>query len=101
MTPTELSTIILAIVGIVLQLIFKYVPKASDWYQSHPNKGAIMLGMVVLTCVAYYALACSPYAADLGIVLACTQPSIFLLLKSIFIVATSQQLTYLFGRGKK
>ena len=100
MTPTELSTIILAIVGIILQLVFKYVPKVNDWYQSHANKGALMLGFVVLTGGAYYALACSPFAAELGIAIACTQASIFLLLKAIFIVATSQQLTYLFGRGK-
>lgn len=100
MTPTELSTTILAIVGIALQLFFKYVPKANDWYQSHTNKGALMLVFVVLTGGAYYALACSPYAAELGIAIACTQASIFLLLKAIFIVATSQQLTYLFGRGK-
>lgn len=101
MTPTELSTTILAIIGIVLQLTFKYVPTAADWYQNHANKGALMLGFVVITGGAYYALACSPYAAQLGIAIACTTDSIFLLLKAIFIVASSQQLAYLFTRGTK
>lgn len=101
MTPIELSTTILAIIGIVLQLTFKYVPAAANWYQNHSNKGALMLGFVVITGGAYYALACSPYAAQLGIAIACTTDSVFLLLKAIFIVASSQQLAYLFTRGTK
>jgi len=99
MAPTELSTTILAIVGIALQLIFKYIPATADWYQNHANKGALMLGMVALTGGAYYALACSPFAAQLGIAIACDQASVFTLLKAIFIVASSQQLAYLFTRG--
>ena len=99
MTPEQLSTTILAIVGIFLQLIFKYVPAAAAWYQNHANKGALMLGMVALTGGAYYALACSPFAAQLGIAIACSTDSVFLLLKAIFIVASSQQLAYLFTRG--
>ena len=101
MTPEQLSTTILAIVGIFLQLIFKYAPKAADWYQNHANKGALMLGMVVATGGLYYAVACSPFAAQLGIAIACSTDSVFLLLKAIFIVASSQQLAYLFTRGTK
>ena len=101
MTPTELSTTILAVIGIVLQLTFKYVPAAATWYQNHANKGALMLGFVVITGGAYYALACSPFAAQLGIAIACTTDSVFLLLKAIFIVASSQQLAYLFTRGTR
>lgn len=101
MSPEQLSTTLLAVIGIFLQLLFKYWPTAANWYQVHPNKGSLMLGMVVIAGGAYYALACSPWAVQLGIAIACSTDSIFLLLKAIFIVASSQQLAYLFTRGTR
>lgn len=101
MNATELSTLILSVVGVVLQLIFKYAPKVSDWYQNQANKGVLMLAFVVLTAGIMFALSCSPFAARLGISLSCTTDTVFQLLKAIFIVASSQQLTYLYTRGSK
>jgi hypothetical protein len=99
MNPTELSTMILSIVGICLQILFKYVPVAADWYQKQANKGLLMLGFVVVTAGVLFALSCTPYAAQLGISLACTSTTLFDLLRAVFIVASSQQLAYLYSRG--
>ena len=99
MTSTELSTLILAIVGAVLQIVFKYAPKISNWYQASANKGTIMLMFVAVTGAIYVGLSCTPYAAQLGIAVTCDQSTVFNLLRAIFIIASSQQLTYLFGRS--
>lgn len=101
MNPTELSTMILGIVGAVLQLVFKYWPTASNWYQNQPNKGLLMLVFVFLTGGVLFGLSCTPYAAQLGISLTCTTSTLFDLLRAIFIVAVSQQLTYLYTRGSR
>ena len=99
MTPEQLSVLILAIVGAVLQLVFKYWPTAADWYQAQANKGPLMLAFVTVTGAVLFGLSCTPYAAQFGIGLACETNTIFTLLKAIFILATSQQLTYLYTRG--
>lgn len=99
MTPEQLSVLILGIVGAGLQLVFKYFPAAANWYQAQANKGPLMLAFVALTGGILFGLSCTPYAAQFGIGLACETNTIFTLLRAIFIVATSQQLTYLFTRG--
>jgi hypothetical protein len=98
MTPEQIATLLLAVVGVALQLVFQYWPAASNWYQAQVNKGLLMLSFVVVVAGAMFALSCTPYAAQLGISLACETNTIFALLKAIFIVAVSQQTTYLYNR---
>jgi hypothetical protein len=98
LAPDELATLLLGFVGIALQLVFRYVPKVSDWYQALENKGLWMLGFVVLSGVIYFGLSCTPLAGDLGIQLSCTLPDAYLVLKAIFIVAMSQSLTFLYTK---
>lgn len=99
MTPEQLSAVILTIVGIALQLLFKYAPRVQTWYEAQANKGPIMLAAVVLTGAAYYGLSCTPFAADLGIGISCTVESAFTLVRAIGIIAIGQQLTYLYTRA--
>lgn len=100
MTAEQLVVVILGILGIILQLALKYAPKVSEWYEAHPQKGLVALGLSVLIGAAYFGLSCTPYAAQFKIALACSQDGAFVLLNSIFIIATSQQLTYLVTRSK-
>ena len=100
MNPEEFATLILAILGVLLQLAFKYAPTFSTWYQNHANKGTLALVFAAAIGVIYVALACTPFAVDLGIAVSCDKSSIFTLLKSIFIIANAQQLAYLFGKNK-
>lgn len=99
MTPEQLVTIILGILGVLLQLALKYAPKLSDWYQNSPNKGLLALAFSVGIGAVYFGLSCTPYAAQLKIALACTQNGVFTLLNAIFIIATTQQVTYLVTRN--
>lgn len=99
MTPENLAVVILGVVGVVLQLIFKYAPQVKQWYEAQANKGPIMLGFIVLASAGYFGLACSPYGAELGISLSCDQFGVFALLKALFIMATGNQLAYLYTRN--
>ena len=93
-TAPELVTIILGIVGVVLQLLYRYAPKLSDWYQSRPNKGLWALGLDAIVGAAYYGLSCTSYAAQWKIALSCTQDGLFVLINAIYIIALTQQLTF-------
>ena len=98
-TPAELSTVILAITGVILQLILRNVPTVSTWYQAQPNKGTLALILVTLVGCVYAGLSCSPYAGQLNIGVACTTDGVFAVARAVFILATSQQLTYLYTRS--
>lgn len=99
MTAEQLTTVILGILGALLQLVLKYAPRLSAWYKNHANKGAIALAASVAIGAVYYGLACTPYAGALNITLTCDQNGAFVLLKSIFIIASTQQLAYLYTRN--
>lgn len=98
MSAENLATVILGVLGVVLQLVFRYVPKVQAWYSAQTNKGAWMLLFVVLTGAGYFGLSCTPYAAQFGISLSCDQASVFTLLKALFIMASTNQLTYLISK---
>jgi len=100
MTPENFATLILVILGAGLQLVFKFAPKVSEWYQNHSNKGLLALIGAVLVGVGYSALSCTPFAADLNIAVSCDKSTVFLLLRSVFIIASAQQLTYLYTKNK-
>lgn len=100
LSPEQLVVVILGVVGVALQLIFRYAPKVSDWYAKQPNKGLLMLAFVVVTSLVYFLLSCTPYAVLLKISLSCDAPSAFVLLQAVFIIATGQSLAYLYT-GKK
>lgn len=99
-TPEQLVTIILGILGVLLQLAMMYLPTFSNWYQTHSNKGTLALAFSALIGATYFGLSCTPYAAQFKIALACTQDGVFTLLHAIFIIATTQQLTYLYSRKR-
>jgi hypothetical protein len=89
-SPEELVTIILAILGILLQLAFRYGGKFSDWYQAHNNKGVLALAFSALIGVVYYGLSCTPYASQFNIALVCDQSGLFTTLHAIYLIALTQ-----------
>jgi hypothetical protein len=95
MTPDKLVTVILGILGVALQLAFQYGGKFADWYQSHPQKGLLALTFSIVIGAVYFGFSCTPYVADLKIALTCDRAGVFTLLQAIFIIATSQQVSYL------
>ena len=102
MSPQELSVVILAIAGVVLQLALKYLPKLKDWYDSQENKAGIALGLDAFVALAYFGLACVPVLAELlKIAVECTIQGAFVLLQAFWIIVMSQQATYLLTRKTK
>lgn len=95
MTPEQFVAVILAVLGVILQLAFQYAPKFSEWYQSHANKGllAFLFSAVIGAVIA--GLACSPYAAQLNIQLACDANTVWVYFKAIYIIALTQQAAFL------
>ena len=98
MSSNDLSLVILAVVGTVLQLVFRYFPPVQAWYSEQENKGLIMLAAVIVTSGAYFGLSCTPFAAQLGIQAVCNTDGAFEMLKALAIIATSNQLAYLFTK---
>lgn len=98
MTPEQFAQLILGIAGVILQLVIKYLPFVAKWYDGLDNKGLAALILDVIVGAAIFGLSCTPFAADLGISIACETGTVFLLLKAIFILAIGQQGAYLFTR---
>jgi len=100
MTPEELVTVILAILGVLIQLAIMYAPFIYKWYDENPNKGLITLGIDAGIGAAYFGLGCVPLFAEwLKVLLSCDVAGVFTLLQAIFMIALSQQLTYGFLKG--
>ena len=95
MTPEQFVSLILVVFGVILQLAFQYAPKFSDWYQSHANKGLIALAFSAVIGGVIAGLACSPYAAQLNIQLACDADTVWVYLKAIYLIAITQQAAFL------
>lgn len=93
----NLVVILLGIVGAILSLVFRYT-SARIWFDGQKNKGLLMLAMVVVVAGIYFALACSSFAAQLGIPLSCSNEGAFDLFKAILVIATGNQLTFLYTK---
>ena len=94
----ELSMLILALVGAIIQLAFRYAPKLSVWYEAQSQKALIMLGFIAVVSLAYFGLSCTPLAVTLGITIACTTQGAVELGTAFVYILISQQTTYLLTR---
>lgn len=95
----KLALIILAIVGMVIQLLFKFLPALAPWYEKQSQKALIMVGFILVVSLAYFGLGCVSFLAEkLGIQVACTlDGSIDLTIAFVWILM-SQQVTYVLTR---
>lgn len=93
--PEGLEMIVLGLVGGIMSLAFKYVPKWKTWFDALPHQGIAMLGFVVIVATGYFLLSCTPYAALLKISVACTQASAVEMVQAVIAIAVGNQLTYL------
>lgn len=93
--PEELATYLLALSGIFLSAVFKYVPKWKTWFDNLKNKGLVMLGFVAVIGLIYFGLSCTPYAVTLGITIACETASWVLILQAIWYIFIGNQAAYL------
>lgn len=79
--------------GVLLSLVFAYVPGLSDWYQTldGTRKRVVMLGALALTCVLLFGASCAGWTDQV----ACTQQGASGLLRIAVDVFIANQTTYL------
>lgn len=91
MTPELLASIS----GIVLSLLFSYVPGLSGWYEpkSAQQKSLIMLLLLFLVTVAVFGLACAN--VQLGFNVVCSADGAWALVKVFVTAMIANQSTYM------
>jgi hypothetical protein len=95
MNSEQFVSLILVVFGVLLQLALQYFPTFSTWYQNHTQKGLLALAFSALIGAVIVGLACSPWAAQFNIVLACDNNTVFVYLKAIYLIAITQQAAFL------
>ena len=101
MSPENTMELILGVAGVILQLVYKFVPFIKNWLEGFEFKGLVILGVDAVVAVALGLLACSAWAGQLGISLVCDASLPFLLLKAFVAIMLAQQGAYLVTRRAK
>lgn len=91
------STLLASIAGIVLSLLFSYVPGLSDWYgrQTDTAKRLVMLAILVLVAVGAYGLSCSSFGNQYVPGLTCDEAGASGLAASLVAALIANQATFL------
>jgi hypothetical protein len=91
MTGPQLS----ALAGIVLSLLFSYVPQLQAWYSAKDSKtqSLIMLGMLVLVAVGVYGISCLAWWPGLTAI-TCDKQGIKDLIEAFVAALIANQATY-------
>jgi exosortase/archaeosortase len=100
MTPQILTLVASAI----LSILFSYVPGLAGWYNGLANathKRLIMLGLLLITTAASFALACSGLGESLKISATCDQAGAVELITAFVLAIAANQSTYLITPKKK
>lgn len=92
MTPETLA----AFVGIILSLAFSYIPGLRAWFdlRTGDEKRMIMGGVIVAASLILFGVACAGFAADFGLMLACTRPDAVRLLSITVMMLVGNQSAY-------
>lgn len=85
-----------AIAGVILSLAFSYLPGMRRRYEALDGtaKRLVMLALLTVTAAGCYALACTPYAAPLGIEVRCDAGGAVMLLRLLLSAAIANQAAY-------
>lgn len=95
----NLQDTILYVVGVVVSLLFSYVPKLKDWYEAqHGYKALIMVGLIAIVSAAFFGLSCTTLAAALGIQVACTSEGALAVALAFIKIIIANQAAYLLTR---
>jgi O-phosphoseryl-tRNA(Cys) synthetase len=94
---------IAVVAGIVLSLVFSYVPKLKDWYDGlEGNKRRLlMLGLLTGVALGAFGLACADLVAQVGIGVLCTKAGAFELLRSLVYAIIANQSTFMISPKTK
>ena len=87
------SELLASIAGIVLSLVFSYVPFAKDWFEKLDGnyKRLVMLGLLVAVALVIFGLSCANWYA----LVACSAVGAKALIEMVIIAAVSNQTAYM------
>jgi hypothetical protein len=86
-----------AAAGILLSLLFSYIPKLNTWYaaQSEEAKKLIMLGLLFVIAVGAFGLSCAGVLTDLfGIAITCDKAGAIGLIQAFVLAVIANQGVY-------
>jgi len=91
-----LVVLIVAITGVLISLLFTFLPGLKTWYENqHGYKALIMVGLMLLVSIVYFLLGCWPLiAARLSIIVACTANGAIDMGLAFVVAILSNQSTY-------
>ena len=82
------------LVGVVVSLVFSYVPGLKTWYEAQSGyKSLIMLGVLLVVSAIYFGLGCTNI--DLGIVVSCDKEGLLAIAFAFIQIVVANQSTYL------
>ena len=83
--------------GVVLSLIFSYVPQVREWYEklSGRDKRLVMLAALAFVAAGIYGLACWGVAGRFGLEVGCDRDGVVTLVQAFFSALIANQATYL------
>jgi len=86
-----------SVAGAVLSLIFSYIPGAKQWYGALDGtyKRLVMALLLALTAAVVYALSCTGWAHEFGLVVTCDRQGLAALLRAFLSALVANQATYL------
>ena len=86
-----------ALAGIIISLVFNYVPGASDWYAKLDNKAKSlwMLAFLLIACLVLFGASCLGYSSEVT----CTVDGAKGLLPVFVTAAIANQSTYLITKN--
>jgi len=98
------NELILAIAGVILSLVFSYVPGAADWYGrlEGTQKRLVMLILLAVAAGGMFGLACAGLGGDVGLTVTCDRAGAMQMVMAFILAMTTNQATYLISpKGRK
>lgn len=91
------SEVLVSVTGVVLSLLFSYVPGLAGWYNQldGQRKRLVMLFMLAVVALGMYALTCVGLGEQYGISLTCDQAGAATLLEMFVLAMIGNQAAYL------
>lgn len=83
--------------GILLSLVFSYMPGAKDWFEtlSGTAKRLVMLGLLAVASIGIVAAACAGFGGDLGLSVTCDRAGIVAVVWAFVLAMVANQSTYM------
>jgi hypothetical protein len=99
MTVEITPTFFASVAGVLLSLLFSYVPKLHDWYMTQDNvaKAGIMAGLLLIVAAGSFGFSCLGWLEGV----ACTQAGVLSVVQAFIAALVANQAAYVFSPQPK